>query len=272
MHIEYADFGEYEEVLEGWQAAAFDRQVNRRTQKMGNALKKIALIASMMTIIISGSVFAATCGVKGCYRSAVYGGSYCSNHTCSKSGCKNLAVDGGYCSSHQKKTYGSSSSSSGQNSSKTCAVSGCNKSTTGGSSYCYTHKCKHSGCKNYGSDNGYCSNHAKKTSSSGSSGKIGYSGKTGSSGSSSATTKRCIVSGCHNSRTGNSCYCSTHKCRQSGCSNKADSSGYCSRHHYKKSDPYDVYDYTDPEDFYFDWEDDFEDFEDAEDYWDDAWG
>ena len=36
-------------------------------------------------------------------------------------------------------------------------------------------------------------------------------------------------------------------------------------------DPYDVYDYSDPEDYYFDWEDDFEDYEDAEDYWDSAW-
>lgn len=37
-----------------------------------------------------------------------------------------------------------------------------------------------------------------------------------------------------------------------------------------KDDYYNVYDYDDPEDFYFDWEDDFEDYEDAEDYWEDA--
>ena len=34
----------------------------------------------------------------------------------------------------------------------------------------------------------------------------------------------------------------------------------------KKSDPYDVYDYSDPEDFYYDNYDDFWDYEDAEDY------
>jgi hypothetical protein len=35
-------------------------------------------------------------------------------------------------------------------------------------------------------------------------------------------------------------------------------------------DPYNVYDYDDPEDFYYDNEDDFEDYEDAEDYYYDA--
>lgn len=37
------------------------------------------------------------------------------------------------------------------------------------------------------------------------------------------------------------------------------------------NDPYDVYDYSDPEDFYYDWEEDFDGYEDAEDYWYDAW-
>ena len=36
-------------------------------------------------------------------------------------------------------------------------------------------------------------------------------------------------------------------------------------------DPYDVYEYNDPEDFYYDNEDDFDGAEDAEDYWDEAW-
>ena len=35
------------------------------------------------------------------------------------------------------------------------------------------------------------------------------------------------------------------------------------------ADPYDVYDYDDPEDFYYDNYDDFECYEDAEDYFDD---
>ena len=38
-----------------------------------------------------------------------------------------------------------------------------------------------------------------------------------------------------------------------------------------KNDPYDVYDYNDPEDFYYDWEEDFDGYEDAEEYWEDAW-
>lgn len=38
----------------------------------------------------------------------------------------------------------------------------------------------------------------------------------------------------------------------------------------EKSDPYNVYDYCDPEDFYDDNYDDFYDYEDAEDYWYDA--
>lgn len=37
-----------------------------------------------------------------------------------------------------------------------------------------------------------------------------------------------------------------------------------------RKDDYDVYDYDDPEDFYYDHEDEFEDYEDAEDYWDEA--
>ena len=39
----------------------------------------------------------------------------------------------------------------------------------------------------------------------------------------------------------------------------------------RRNDPYDVYDYDDPEDFYYDHEDEFEDYEDAEDYYDEAW-
>lgn len=39
----------------------------------------------------------------------------------------------------------------------------------------------------------------------------------------------------------------------------------------KRDDFYDVYDYDDPEDFYYDNEDDFDSYEDAEDYYDDAW-
>lgn len=39
----------------------------------------------------------------------------------------------------------------------------------------------------------------------------------------------------------------------------------------KQDDFYDVYDYDDPEDFYYDNEDDFDSYEDAEDYYDEEW-
>ncbi len=108
---------------------------------MKTVMRKVLLIMTAMTLLFCLSSYASgTCGVKGCYKSSVYGGSYCSSHTCSKYNCKNLAVDGGYCGEHQKKTYGSSSSSSsspGRSSSKTCVVSGCSRSTTVDSSYCY---------------------------------------------------------------------------------------------------------------------------------------
>lgn len=44
-------------------------------------------------------------------------------------------------------------------------------------------------------------------------------------------------------------------------------SGSAGTYSYIYEDPYDVEDYDDPEDFYFDNEDEFEDIEDAEDYW-----
>lgn len=36
-------------------------------------------------------------------------------------------------------------------------------------------------------------------------------------------------------------------------------------------DPFDVYDYSDPEDFYYDNWDDFYEYEEAEDYYNEAW-
>lgn len=39
----------------------------------------------------------------------------------------------------------------------------------------------------------------------------------------------------------------------------------------KQNDFYDVYDYDDPDDFYYDNEDDFDSYEDTEDYYDEAW-
>ena len=200
MHVEYDDFGEYyesEDLIQIGQKAV----IERRETVMRKLIRKIMLAMTVMALMFTTTSYASgTCAVKGCYRSSVYGGSYCSKHICSKYNCKNLAVDGGYCSEHQKKSY------------------------------------------------------------------------TGSTGSNfSSSVKRCVVFGCNNVRSGGSCYCSRHKCAKSGCTNKADASGYCGRHYSATKDPYDVYDYDDPEDFYFYWEDDFVDYEDAEDYWEDAW-
>ena len=51
---------------------------------------KVWILTFILVMVLSVTTLAATCGVKGCYKSTVYGGSYCKNHTCSKSGCKNL--------------------------------------------------------------------------------------------------------------------------------------------------------------------------------------
>ena len=113
---------------------------------------------------------------------------------------------------------------------------------------------------------------------------------------------RCFVRGCNNLRYKGSYYCSEHKCAVFKCTAKKSSDGiYCEAHHKEfyanqsnwvkrnksssasgsskktsgksrtKEDPYDVYSYSDPEDFYFDWEEDFDGYEDAEEYWEDAW-
>lgn len=77
---------------------------------MSKMIQKLGLVLAAIIVMLGTTSYASgTCGVKGCYRSAVYGGSYCSSHTSSKYNCKNLAVDGGYCSEHQKKNYGSGS-------------------------------------------------------------------------------------------------------------------------------------------------------------------
>ena len=149
----------------------------------------------------------------------------------------------------------------------TCGVKGCCRTPISGGCYCRRHTCSRYNCKNLAEDDGYCSEHRKKPGGSSASG----SPKTRGSESSSSAAKTCIVSGCRGSRMEESFYCSKHKCGRSGCKEKADGSGYCSRHHSCAGDPYDVYDYDDPDDFYFDWEEDFEDYEDAEDYWESAW-
>lgn len=50
--------------------------------------------------------------------------------------------------------------------------------------------------------------------------------------------------------------------------NKADNE---SEENGSEDDPYHVYDYDDPEEFYYDYYDDFDEYEDAETYWYNAW-
>jgi len=54
-------------------------------------------------------------------------------------------------------------------------------------------------------------------------------------------------------------------CRDNPIAHSAKS--YTSNSTTKESDPYDASDYSDPEDFYYDYYDDFWDYEEAEDYW-----
>jgi len=54
---------------------------------------------------------------------------------------------------------------------------------------------------------------------------------------------------------------------KSGTSGSGSSSGKSGKSSGKGFDYYDAYKYDDPEDFWYDYEDDFEDYEDAEDYW-----
>ena len=48
-------------------------------------------------------------------------------------------------------------------------------------------------------------------------------------------------------------------------------SDVCSKHRSYAFDPYDVYEYDDPENYNYDWEDEFEDYDEAEEYWESAW-
>ncbi len=122
-----------------------------------------------------------------------------------------------------------------------CAVLGCHNKPEDGSSYCWLHR--ENSYHNY-------SNHKNSSYSSTSSSSTSYSNETSTSDYSStsyrndsevATTKK---------------YYSTKK--------------YTTTHK-SKDDPYDVYEYSDPEDFYYDNYDDFDCYEDAEDYYDEAW-
>lgn len=122
-----------------------------------------------------------------------------------------------------------------------CAASGCHNKPEDGSSYCWLHR-----------NNGYNSYSNYKNSN--------YSSTTSSSTS-------------YNNEAGTSDYSSTNYCndKEVETTKKYYSTKKYTTTQKSKKDPYDVYEYSDPEDFYYDNYDDFDCFEDAEDYYNDAW-
>lgn len=97
---------------------------------------------------------------------------------------------------------------------------------------------------------------------------------------------KCVHSGCNNRTVSGSNYCSTHKCKKSGCGSAGLNkyNGYCSASHKsgstsKKSEKKssgsskksytipDCDDYDDYDDFMDDWDGCMPDGSDAEDYW-----
>ena len=103
------------------------------------------------------------------------------------------------------------------------------------------------------------------------------------------SSPKCEEPGCNNEPAADSRYCSFHKYKYSYSSSRSSTTTKTTTAPkvttapkqttkkktttkkkvttYKKDDPYDVYDYDDPEDFYYDNYDDFFDYEDAEDYY-----
>ncbi len=94
----------------------------------------------------------------------------------------------------------------------------------------------------------------------------------------------CWETGCSNPKLTGGNYCYKHTCAEPGCYNrKYEGSNYCRKHSIstttpskttirastEKKDPYNIKDYSNIDDFYDDWYDDFDSFDDAEMYWDD---
>lgn len=204
---------------------------------------------------------------------------------CSQFGCTNRKVDGRkycYTHSHKSSTYSTSqkktesdTSSSKTSESSTCSVSGCSNSRLSGSRYCKNHTCQKQGCNSLRNENGtiYCNLHA-----------AAYVRQQG--------YRTCLKSECYRRKSSESAYCSEHTCKNKDCTNSvSEGSRYCSTHSQtsssgsstykrkssvnnssssiskKSSDPYNAQNYNDPEDFYYDYYDDFYEYDDAEEYW-----
>ena len=120
----------------------------------------------------------------------------------------------------------------------------CNRGCYNDYSYCYSHKCRHSSCKNAHSRYGqYCSEHTCK--------KDGCYAETAGSYEycrdhlSKQPSGLCSVYGCKRKPVSGSKYCSTHECSVSGCHAYATGKGKCYKHGHsnssseKKSNEYD---------------------------------
>ena len=244
------------------------------SKKSGNGFSGFIIICAIVFILYVIGV-SGQCNRSGCTNKKESGSNYCYIHSYRSSA---------YNTSSYKSTGSYSSSANGSTNynkstsySSTCSLSGCNDSKASGSNYCRMHTCQEQGCRSLSDGNGtiYCDIHA-----------AAYVRRQG--------YNKCLKSRCYRKQSSNGLYCSEHTCKTKDCRNsKADGSSYCSTHSKSKtnysstdkanssssksssssskkySDPYNVQDYVDPEDFYYDYYDDFFDFEDAEDYWND---
>lgn len=185
----------------------------------------------------------------------------------------------GNLSDDSSSDYDYSYSSSKTTSQRKCLIEGCERSPGSSYSYCRLHRCREDGCNTYKGQNGtiYCDDHAKIF--------LREQGE-----------RKCLATDCYRSQGEIGLYCYYHECAENDClSAKVDDTDYCEEHQIKKKtvympieepskepqadeeepeypdDPYDVYEYSDPEDFYYDNSEDFDGYDDAETYYDDAW-
>lgn len=101
---------------------------------------------------------------------------------------------------------------------RVCAFAGCEYEAVDHSLYCSIHTCQKPDCNSF-RNNGtvYCDYHAREW--------LSKSGKTA-----------CAVVDCYCPASGNSSYCSTHKCKEKDChSKKAEGSDYCITHDKEKN-------------------------------------
>ena len=131
-----------------------------RTMRRMNSLFTAIIIAIISINLLSPLEVSAanTCALSGCDSNCSSGSSYCRLHTCQKENCHKLRNNNGtiYCDTHAQQYVNSQDYTP-------CAVSGCYRRQTSGSSYCYEHKCNKSDCSSKAaSGSEYCTSHKAK--------------------------------------------------------------------------------------------------------------